>query len=84
MNNRIRKSLAASVLALALTSSAFAGVMHTPRSEDPQPSDESQTSSAAGDMQNGVTANGEMQTGATDSDASWLAIVLSLLNSTPF
>lgn len=83
MNDRIRKTLAASVLALALTSSAFAGVIHTPRSDDPPPpetSGEMQTGATEGDMQNGITTNGIIQNGAVESDATWLAILLSLLS----
>ena len=93
MNDPIRKTLAALVLALALMSSASAGIIHTGKSDDPTASGVIHTPSVAGeipnpvtagDMDNGVTANGAPQTGATDMDASWLAIMLSLLSRMPF
>ncbi len=84
MNDRLKKALAASVLALALTSSAFAGGMQTGNNDDPPPCEETQTCSSASGMDNSATTNGGMQTGATDSDGTWMTILLSLLNSVPF
>lgn len=87
MNNRIRKALAASLLALALASSAFAGVIHTGNAGEPSPCDETQTcasgESIAPDDDMEMDSADDMRIGATDLNEAWL-IVLSLLDSLAF
>jgi hypothetical protein len=76
MKNGCRKALAAFALVLALSLSAFAGVMHTGITDPPPPPD----AASPGEMHTGEMQTGVMQTGLTATD-TLTVIALDLLRN---